>query len=88
MHTVMVMVGGFLLLGLCLLIGRWTGRPGRPGLARGAKIFVALWLIAASINMWVGVSRAGYTVAEEFPIFLFIFAVPASLAVFLWWKYG
>jgi hypothetical protein len=45
-----------------------------------------LILIAAAMNMWVGVSQAGYTVKEEFPIFLAIFLVPAAVAVFVNWK--
>lgn len=88
MRTLMIVVGGFVVLGLCLLVGRWLGGPGTAALVIGVKIFIPLWLIAAGINMWIGVSRAGYTVAEEFPIFLLIFAVPAALAVFLWWKYA
>jgi len=34
------------------------------------------------------VSRAGYTVLEELPIFLLIFAHPAALAAYVWWKSG
>jgi hypothetical protein len=37
--------------------------------------------------MWVGVTRAGYTVAEEFPIFLVIFALPALAALLIRWKF-
>lgn len=88
MRSIMIVLGGFVVRGLCLLVGRWLGGPGIPSLVTGAKIFIPIWLIAAAINMWVGVARAGYTVAEEFPIFLFIFAVPAAVAGFLWWKYG
>jgi hypothetical protein len=40
-------------------------------------------LIAAS-NMWAGVQGAGYSVMEELPIFLLVFAVPAMLAYALW----
>ena len=29
-----------------------------------AKIFLAVWLVAALINIWIGVSRAGYSVAQ------------------------
>jgi hypothetical protein len=35
--------------------------------------------------MWLGVSHAGYSAAEEFPIFLAIFGVPAVAAGVLWW---
>ena len=59
-----------------------------PGLVTGAKLFIPLWLIVAGVNMWIGVSQAGYSVAEEFPIFLGIFAVPACIAALLWWKFA
>jgi hypothetical protein len=36
----------------------------------------------------LGVSQAGYSVAEEFPIFLGVFAVPAFIAALLWWKFS
>jgi hypothetical protein len=72
-HTVKVIAGGFVLLALCVLIGR----------ADGAKVFIPLWLVGAGINMWVGVARAGYSVAEEAPIFLVVFAVPAVVALLL-----
>ena len=50
------------------------------------KIFIPVWLIVALLNMWIGVSRAGYSVREEFPILLVIFAIPAVVAAFLWRK--
>ena len=36
--------------------------------------------------MWVGVSKAGYSVAEEAPIFLVVFAVPAVVALVVLWR--
>jgi hypothetical protein len=51
-------------------------------------MFIVLWLVAALVNLWIGASRAGYTVLEELPIFLLIFALPASLAAYVWWKSG
>jgi len=86
-HTVRVIVGGFALLALCLLVGRWVGGPEpAAGLVNGAKLFIPLWLVAAGVNLWIGVSKAGYTVAEEAPIFLLVFAVPAAVALLLVWK--
>jgi hypothetical protein len=32
--------------------------------------------------------EAGYTVAEEAPIFLLVFAVPAAVALLLVWKFS
>jgi hypothetical protein len=51
-------------------------------------IFIALWFIAAALNMWMGVSKAGYSFMEELPIFLAIFALPAAAAGLVWWKYA
>ena len=49
-------------------------------------MFISLWFVAAGINMWIGVSKAGYSVAEEAPFFIVVFAVPAAVALFvLWW---
>ncbi len=38
--------------------------------------------------MWMGVAKAGYSVAEEAPIFAVIFAVPAAMALLVWWRYS
>jgi hypothetical protein len=88
-HTLKVIAGGFALLGLCLLLGRVVGGPvPAVGLTLGAKLFIPLWLVASGVNLWVGVSKAGYTVAEEAPIFLLVFAVPATVALLLVWKFS
>ena len=84
MHTLMVVVGGVILLGVCALVGRLLG--GANGIATAALVFLPVWLVAAAINMYVGVSRAGYTVAQEAPIFLLVFAAPAAVALFTWWR--
>ena len=86
MHTVIVVGGGLALLLACLLLGHAFG-GGNAGLATGAKVFIPLWLIGAGINMWIGVSQAGYSVADEAPIFLGVFGVPAAVAALLWWKF-
>ena len=86
MRTVLFLVAGFLLLGAALLLGRLfsTHYPGATFVATVA--YVALWLIIAGLNMWVGVAKAGYSVTEELPIFLLIFGVPAAVAILLKWK--
>ena len=86
-HTVKVIAAGLALLGVCLLIGRWVGGPTPAvGLVNAVKVFVPLWLVAAGINMWVGVSKAGYSVAEEAPIFVVVFAVPTAVALVVLWR--
>jgi hypothetical protein len=85
MHTIMVLAGGFLLLSLCVLLGRLAG--GSDGaMAKGAIAFLPLWLIGAAVNMWVGVAKAGYSVKEELPIFIVIFVVPAAVALVVLWR--
>jgi hypothetical protein len=85
MHTAMVMAGGFVLLGICVLVGKFAGGSS-TALEKAALVFLPLWLIGAGINMWVGVAKAGYTVKQELPIFVVIFAVPAAVALVIWWK--
>ena len=84
MRTAIIIVGGVLLFGIFALVARFAG--GTQTIPMAAKIFIPVWLVAALINMWIGVARAGYSVAEELPIFLLIFAVPAVVAAFTWWK--
>jgi len=84
MHTAIVMGIGFLWLVICALTGRAVG--GSSGTGAAALIFLPLWLVGAAINLYVGVKRAGYSVKEEAPIFLLIFAVPAATALFVWWQ--
>ena len=84
MRTVLIIFGGFLLLGICVLVGRWLGGDNTKAMVVAAQVFIPIWLAAAGINMWAGVAQVGYTVAEELPIFLLIFAMPAGAAAFVW----
>ena len=84
-HTIKVIAAGLVLLGLLALAARLL-HPATPTAGMVAtRWFVPIWLVAAAANLWVGVARAGYTVAEEAPIFLLVFAVPAAAAVVLAW---
>jgi hypothetical protein len=42
------------------------------GSAAAAKIFISVWLAVAIVNLWIGVSKAGYTIREELPILLIV----------------
>jgi hypothetical protein len=84
MHTALVIAAGFLLLGICLAVGRLIGGPGPVPLASAARSFIPVWFVGAMINLWVGVSQAGYSLGEELPIFGVVFAVPAVVAFVLW----
>jgi hypothetical protein len=82
-----IILGGLVLLGLALLVARWIG-SGPGSLVTATKVFLPIWLAVAFVNMWIGVARAGYSVAEELPIMLLIFAVPAAVAAFVWWRFS
>lgn len=84
MHTIKIIALGFSLLALLCLIGYFSKSP--RGIATAALVFIPLWFIGAWINLYIGVKRAGYTVAEELPILLVVFLVPALVALLLRWK--
>jgi hypothetical protein len=85
MHSVLVIVGGVALLGVFVLFGHLWGVT-TPSLALAAKVFIPFWLVVSVVNLWIGVSKAGYTVREEAPILLLVFAAPAIVAAFLIWR--
>lgn len=86
MRTPLFLLAGFLLLAACMLLGKFFSSH-YPGATYAATLtFVALWLGISGANLWVGVAKAGYTLSEEVPIFLLIFAVPSIVAIFLKWR--
>jgi hypothetical protein len=82
MHTVKVIAVGFALLLLCLVVGHRFG-----GVVQSALVFIPLWFVAAGINMWFGVTKAGYSVKEELPFFFVVFLIPAAAALLVYWGY-
>lgn len=85
MHVAMVMGGGMVLLGLFVMFG-WLWGGDAIGMAMAAKLFVPAWLLVAGVNMWVGVTHAGYAVREEAPILVLVFCVPAFVAGIVAWQ--
>jgi hypothetical protein len=86
MRTVMFLIGGLVLFAACIAVARlaFAGFAGATLIA--TLSFLALWLAVAGANMWFGVSRAGYSVAEELPIFGLIFGLPAVVACLVKWQ--
>jgi hypothetical protein len=82
MHTLSVIAMGLLLLGMCTLVGHAIG--GASGTAVATLVFLPLWFIGAGINLLVGVRKAGYPLADEAPIFVVVFAIPAAVALLAW----
>ena len=86
MRTLAIILGGLVLLGFSLAAGRYVGSGASGAIITAVKGFLAVWFFVALFNFWMGVSRAGYSVGEELPIFLLIYLVPAALAGLVWWK--
>jgi hypothetical protein len=83
MHIVIVVVGGLIGLAAFWLGYRMYGRP--P--ARGAALFIGVWLIAAVLNGAVGVFRAGIPLINEIGAFIPIFGIPAAIAWYLAYRH-
>jgi hypothetical protein len=87
MRTVLIILGGFVLLGVFVLVARMAGGDAADrATVIAAQVFIPVWLALAGVNMWVGVSK-GFSVSLELPILLLIFAPPAAAAAFIWWKF-
>jgi hypothetical protein len=86
MRTGLFLLAGFLLLAASLIVGKLfsANYPAAPLVAVVA--YVALWFVIAGLNMWTGVAKAGYSVAEELPIFALIFLLPAAVGMVVKWK--
>jgi hypothetical protein len=84
MRTALIIAAGLALLAVAVFVGRLVSPV--TGMVLAAKVFIPVWLAVAAVNMWAGVTRAGYSVMEELPIFLLLFAVPAAAAVALIFK--
>ena len=85
MHVALVISGGLLLLCVFVLFG-WLWGASAAGMALAAKVFVPAWAAVALVNMWVGVSHAGYTVRQEAPILVLVFLLPAIVAGIVTWQ--
>lgn len=88
MHTVKVIGIGFALLGVLLFVAPRLNLAGASPIAFAIKLFIPLWFAGALINLAIGVLRAGYTVAQEAPIFLVVFGIPAVAALLILWLAG
>ena len=87
MRTLLITLGGFVLWGLCLGAAVLLSPPRSANLAAATLGFVVLWFAAAAANLWLGVTRAGYSFREELPIFLLIFLLPVAVALLVRWKF-
>jgi len=83
MHSLKIIVGGFVLLSIFLIASHLVWGQSHAHLIWTCASFMMVWLILAIVNMWRGVSRAGYSLREEFPIFLLVYSVPSAVSLVL-----
>ena len=88
MRTIVILSSGLLLLAGLFLFSRLFVEHFPSALTWATSGFMAIWLVATAFNLWVGVSHAGYSVREELPIMLLLFAVPAGAALLARWKFA
>ena len=86
MRTAIIIAAGLVLWGICIGIAKLLPSQNPSSTTIATVVFVVLWFIAAAVNMWIGVAKAGYSFMEELPIFLVIFLVPAAVAAAVKWK--
>lgn len=86
MRTAIIIAAGFALWVVCIAVARLLPNSSPQSTMIATVTFVVLWFIAAALNMWIGVAKAGYSFMEELPIFLVIFLVPAGVAAAVKWK--
>ena len=86
MRTLLFLTAGVMLLVSFLLLAKLFSASVTDAPRVALISFVVVWLIISGLNMWIGVTRAGYSIVEELPIFLLIFGVPAVAAALLKWR--
>ena len=84
MHTLSLVVGGLVALGIFILAAVMLGRS----VADGARVFIWPWLAVALINMFLGVYWKEFPYSAEIPILLVVFGVPAGAAWFVARRFG
>lgn len=72
----MMIVGGLVALGIFMLAAVRLGRRA----ADGARVFILPWLVAALVNMAVGVYWVNIPASAELPILAIVFGIPAGAA--------
>jgi len=84
MRTLIIIGLGLLLLGLFLACAHRLRSGHQSSTARAALAFLPMWFGITLYNVWIGVSRAGYSWAEELPILAVTFGIPATAAIVAW----
>jgi hypothetical protein len=86
MRTGLFLLAGFLLLAGSFLLARLFSQNYPASTTWATAAFLLLWLVLTVFNLWVGVTKAGYSTREELPVLLLLFGVPAAVALLIRWR--
>jgi hypothetical protein len=87
MRTAIIILAGLVLWVACIGVTKLLVGLNSSSTSAATLVFVILWFIAAAVNLWIGVTRAGYSFREELPIFLVIFLLPVVVAGMVKWRF-
>ncbi|BBJ23862.1 hypothetical protein [Candidatus Nitrotoga sp. AM1P] len=88
MRTLIITLGGLVVWAVCLGIAKFLANSSATSINIATTAFGTIWFLIAAANMWMGVAQAGYSIKEELPIiFLLIFLLPVTAAIFVKWKF-
>ena len=86
MRTTLFLISGLLLMSSLLIPAKMFSEHFPSALNWALALGFGLWLAVTGINMWIGVSKAGYSINEKLPIFALLFLVPVVVAVLVRWR--
>jgi hypothetical protein len=86
MRSGLFILAGFMLLAVSFIMAKLFSNYFPSAGTVAISLFLVLWLAFTGFNLWIGVSKAGYSFGEELPIMLLLFGVPALAAFLLKWK--
>jgi hypothetical protein len=81
MRTILFLTSGLLLMASLLIIAKLFSEHFSSAPSWALALGLSLWLAVTGADMWIGVSKAGYSVAQELPILLLLFVAPVAAAV-------
>ena len=87
MRTLIIILAGFMLWAACLGTARLLTGIAGSSMTTATLAFIAVWFVATVVNMWIGITQAGYSFRDELPIILVIFLLPVLTAVLVKWKF-
>ena len=86
MRTILLLVAGMLMMGSLLIPAKLFAEHFPSALNYSLALGFILWLAVTGINLWIGVSKAGYSLSDELPIFALLFLVPFVSAALVRWR--